>query len=102
MADVTEDANKTMVIKVDIADKPYRMTIAADEEEIVRRAALRIKTEIAELKRVFATSHIDYLAMAALKISIENEHRGESLKFSTERLQIQEMARQLEEILENE
>lgn len=90
-----------MVIRVEIADKTYRMTINADEEEKVRRAALRIKTEIAELRKKFDTSYIDYLAMAALQISIENETNHEKLAFSTERLQIEEITQELEALLTN-
>lgn len=89
-----------MVIRVEIADKSYRMTINVEDEEKVRRAALRIKKEIAELRRKFDTSYVDYLAMAALQISIENETNYEKLLFSAERLQMEEMTKQIDAILE--
>lgn len=90
-----------MVIRVEIADKIYRMTINTDEEERVRKAALRIKNEIASLRKKFDTSYVDYLAMAALQISIENETNREKLEFSTERLRIEEITQELEAILES-
>lgn len=93
--------NRKLVIKVEIADKVYRMTINSDEEEKVRRAARRIKDEIALLRKKFETSYVDYLAMAALQISIENEANIEKLTFSTERLMIEEMSQELEEMLNN-
>lgn len=92
---------KQMVIRVEIADKIYRMTINTDEEERVRKAALRIKNEIASLRKKFDTSYVDYLAMAALQISIENETNREKLEFSTERLRIEEITQELEAILES-
>lgn len=92
---------KQMVIRVEIADKIYRMTINTEEEERVRKAALRIKNEIASLRKKFDTSYVDYLAMAALQISIENETNREKLEFSTERLRIEEITQELEAILES-
>lgn len=92
---------KQMVIRVEIADKIYRMTINTEEEERVRKAALRIKNEIALLRKKFDTSYVDYLAMAALQISIENETNREKLEFSTERLRIEEITQELEAILES-
>lgn len=91
--------NRKLVIRVEIADKVYRMTINSDEEEKVRRAAKRIKDEIASLRKRFDTSYVDYLAMAALQIAIENETNIEKLTFSTERLLIEEMNEELEEML---
>lgn len=90
---------KQMVIRVEIADKIYRMTINADDEQKVRRAGHRVEKEIAQLRKKFETSHVDYLAMAALQISIENETNIEKLAFSTERLQIEEITSELEAIL---
>lgn len=53
-----------MKIRVEIAEKPYRLTIPADEEEKVRRAAKHIKEEIDALKRNYDASLTEYLAMA--------------------------------------
>lgn len=91
---------KEMVIRVDIADKLYRMTIPVQDEERVRRAALRIKEQIIDLRKRFDTSHLDYLAMAALQISIENEQNKERLKFSTERLIIDEITTEIDQYLD--
>jgi cell division protein ZapA (FtsZ GTPase activity inhibitor) len=90
---------KRMTITVEIADKPYRTKIYPEEEELVRRAAARIKHDIKEMRKRHEATHIDYLAMAALEIAIENETNIERIKYSTERLQIQEMTREIEHIL---
>ena len=77
---------KMMKIRVEIAEKPYRLTIPADEEEKVRRAAKHIKEEIDALKRNYDASLTEYLAMAAMRISIENEENKERLEMAPEAL----------------
>jgi cell division protein ZapA (FtsZ GTPase activity inhibitor) len=93
---------KLLKIKVEIAEKPYRLTIAADEEEIVRRAALRIKTEIASLRKRHDASLADYLAMAALRIAIENEEQREQHVSSPQALRLKSLTSQLDKWLEEE
>lgn len=91
-----------MKIRVEIAEKPYRLTIPADEEEKVRRAALHIKEQIATLKRTYDASLTEYLAMAAMRISIENEENKERLNLSPEALRLKALAGQLDRWLEDE
>ncbi|CDN31469.1 hypothetical protein BN938_1382 [Mucinivorans hirudinis] len=91
-----------IVIRVEIADKMYKMTINSDEEEIVRRAARRIKDEIRELHTKYEASYIEYLAMAALKISIENEVNIGKIKYNSERQQIEKMTEELKDYLEKD
>lgn len=94
---------KTMKIRVEIAEKPYRMTICAEEEEIVRRAAARIKSEIATLRKRHDASLTDYLAMAALRISIENEEQKAQSASSPQALRLKLLAGQLDRwLLEEE
>lgn len=89
-----------MKIRVEIAEKPYRLTIPADEEEKVRRAAKHIKEQIDSLKRNYDASLTEYLAMAAMRISIENEENKERLKMAPEALRLKALASQLDEWIE--
>lgn len=93
---------KMMKIRVEIAEKPYRLTIPVEEEEKVRRAARRIKEEMSALKRSYDASLTEYLAMAAMKISIENEEHKERLVLSPEALRLKALAGQLDRWLEEE
>lgn len=88
---------KMMKIRVEIAEKPYRLTIPADEEERVRRAARHIKEQIDSLKRNYDASLTEYLAMAAMRISIENEENKERLEMAPEALKLKALASQLDE-----
>lgn len=61
-------------INVDIAGRKYSMSIDARKEEVIRRAAKAINSRISSYQsRKLVEDPIDYLAMAALQISIENE-----------------------------
>lgn len=61
-------------INVDIAGRKYSMSIDASKEEVIRRAAKAINSRISSYQsRKLVEDPIDYLAMAALQISIENE-----------------------------
>lgn len=91
-----------MKIRVEIAERPYRLTIPAEEEEKVRRAAQRIKDEIAVLKKQYDASLDEYLAMAAMRISIENEEHKERLTLSPEALRLKALAGQLSRWIEEE
>lgn len=93
---------KMMKIRVEIAEKPYRLTIPADEEEKVRRAAQHIKSQIAGLKRTYDASLTEYLAMAAMKISIENEDNKERLNMAPEALRMKALASQLDQWIDEE
>lgn len=62
-----------------IADRPYRLRIAASEEETVRQAARLIKDKLADLKRSYeAKDKQDYLAMAALMFCVESINKKPS------------------------
>ena len=57
-----------LTISVSIADRPYRMTIKRDEEEIVRKAADEINKNIKHYSNNFAfNDRQDLLAMVALE-----------------------------------
>lgn len=85
-----------MKIRVEIAEKPYRLTIPAEEEERVRRAAKHIRDQIENLKRNYDASLTEYLAMAAMRISIENEESKERLRMAPEALRLKDLASELD------
>lgn len=87
---------KMMKIRVEIAERPYQLTISADEEERVRRAARQIRDRIETLKRKFDATLIEYLSMAAIQISIENEENKERLRMNPETLRLRDLASELE------
>lgn len=94
------DDRKKMKINVEIAGKLYRLTISAEEEERVRRAAAQIKRQIDALKRAYDASLIEYLAMAAMRISIENEENKERLERGPEAFKLKALVSQLDEWVE--
>lgn len=91
-----------MKIRVEIAEKPYRLTIPTEDESRVRRAALRIKEQIESLRKIHDATLVEYLAMAALRISIENEEGKERLESSPAALRLQALATQLDHWIESE
>ena len=86
-------------IRVEIAEKLYNLTIPRRDEEKVRRAAKRIKEETESLKKHFDASLMDYLAMAAFNISLENENNIEKLTASPEGRRLEELTLQIEEYI---
>ncbi|MGB0839047.1 MAG: cell division protein ZapA [Chitinophagales bacterium] len=59
-------------IKVVIAEKSYKLNIAPQEEEQVRKAAKVLKKRIKDLRNVyFHQEKQDYLAMMSLLLSVE-------------------------------
>ncbi len=91
-----------MKIRVEIAEKPYRLTIPADEEERVRRAARHIKEQIDALKRHYDASLTEYLAMAAMRISLENEENKERLEMAPEALKLKALVAELDQWAETD
>lgn len=86
-------------IRVEIAEKLYNLTILRSDEEKVRRAAKRIKDESEKLKKRFDASLMDYLAMAAFNISLDNENNIEKLTASPESRCLEELNIQIEEFI---
>ena len=56
-----------LAITVKIADRPYRMTVKAEEEEVIRKAARLINEKIKEYANTYAfNDNQDLLSMASL------------------------------------
>ena len=61
-----------MHINVVIADRPYRIKIKPDEEEMVRKAARSINDRVKEYQHAFLSKDKqDFLAMIALQNTVE-------------------------------
>ncbi len=59
-----------LAITVKIADRPYRMTVKAEEEEVIRKAARLINEKITEYANTYAfNDNQDLLAMVSLWFS---------------------------------
>lgn len=56
-----------LTISVKIADRPYRMTVRTEEEEVIRKAARLINEKIREYANTYAfNDHQDLLSMVSL------------------------------------
>jgi len=56
-----------LAITVKIADRPYRMTVKTEEEEVIRKAARLINEKITEYANTYAfNDNQDLLAMVSL------------------------------------
>jgi cell division protein ZapA len=68
------DAKEFLNIRIDIAGKAYGLRINREEEELARKAAKQIKTlsDQYQMKYPKSADDKDWLAMAALQLSIDN------------------------------
>ena len=66
-------------ISVNIADRPYRLTIKREEEEVIRKAANKINDKVKNYSANYAfNDKQDLLAMVALEeatVALNNEHK---------------------------
>lgn len=66
-------------INIQVADRPFRLTVSRDEEERVRKAASILNEKIREYGKTYAyNDKQDLLAMAALQYTVA------ALKFEAE------------------
>lgn len=64
---------KWIHINVVLADRPYRIKIKSDEEEMVRRAAKMINDKVKEYQQLFSSrDKQDFLAMIAIQNTVES------------------------------
>lgn len=75
-----------------IADRRYYLELNPNDEEVMRRAAKLLNEKIDKLSRQYDCPAYDHLAMAALMISIENEETKLQQQYSSEQLDIDEIA----------
>jgi len=61
------DLMNELTITVKIAERPYKMTVRAEEEEVIRKAARLINEKITEYANTYAfNDNQDLLAMVSL------------------------------------
>lgn len=69
-------------ININIADRPYRLSISRKEEEVVRRAAVTINNSVRTYaSQVAYKDRQDLLAMAALQFAVSAIQHESELKF---------------------
>jgi cell division protein ZapA len=105
------DDNK-FLIHIEIADKMYGLRINRDQEELARKAAKQIKAALGEYRKKYPKSandgaeskytegNVDWLAMVALQLSMENlqwEKRNDTTAFVEK---IKQMTDLLQEYME--
>jgi cell division protein ZapA (FtsZ GTPase activity inhibitor) len=67
MNNIRKKSEEELSISVTIAERAYKMTIAREEEESVRKAAKRINNEIESMGKIYKNKEKqDLLAMIAL------------------------------------
>jgi cell division protein ZapA len=75
-----------LTISVTIAERPYRLTIQRDEEEVIRKATNEINKKIKEYSSNFAFNDIqDLIAMVVLEfatkvVNFEEDFKGNETK----------------------
>ncbi len=75
-----------LTISVTIAERPYRLTIQRDEEEVIRKATDEINKKIKEYSNNFAFNDIqDLIAMVILEfatkvVNFEGDLKGDETK----------------------
>ena len=91
--------NKTNLnIRVEIADKLYRLQVSPEDEEFVRMAASQIKQKITELRGEYmANEKQDYLAMVCLLTFVDL--LKEKKQQAEENKQLENKLNQLDSIL---
>jgi cell division protein ZapA len=73
MNNIHKNTEEELSISVTIAERAYKMTIAKDEEESVRKAAKRINYEIESMGKIYKNKEKqDLLRMIAIRDIIIN------------------------------
>jgi cell division protein ZapA len=93
---------KWIHINVVLADRPYRIKIKSDEEEIVRKAAKLINDKVKEYQQLFSSKDKqDFLAMIAIQNTVESLKVGTGGAENGTNLLVTQKIEELENLLEN-
>lgn len=93
---------KWIHINVVLADRPYRIKIKSDEEEIVRKAAKLINDKVKEYQQLFSSKDKqDFLAMIAIQNTVESLKVGTGDTENGTNLLVTQKIEELENLLEN-
>jgi cell division protein ZapA len=86
-------------IKLTIAGKVYPLAIDRDKEERYRRAEAEINKIVTEFRGRYRAEREDYLALAALRIALENVDMEMSRSLGEEIDALKEIDRQLDDYI---
>ncbi len=88
-----------MDIKLTIAGKVYPLAIDREKEERYRRAESEINKIVTEFRGRYRAEREDYLALAALRIALENVDMEMSRSLGDEIEALREIDRELDDYL---
>lgn len=97
-------SNDLVLLNLLIADRTYRLKVAAKDEEVVRKTAKTINDKLLEYKTQFAGKDMqDYLAMVLVWFATE-QSAGISQQMHSENIseRLQSLEKLIESSLENE
>ncbi len=81
--------NEMIPVNITIADRNYRVRIAPNDEEAVRKTAALINQKMVEFKNIYAGKDMqDYISMVLLWFTTEQQSNGQNL-YEVESLQNQ-------------
>jgi len=81
--------NEMIPVNITIADRNYRVRIAPNDEEAVRKTAALINQKMIEFKNLYAGKDMqDYISMVLLWFTTEQQSNGQNL-YEVESLQNQ-------------
>ena len=88
-------------IKVNIAGRPYPLTIERSEEEMIRKAADNINASIKDLKENYAVKDMqDLLAMTALQLSTKSNTISKEVEDDKVANELKTLDKELSDFLE--
>ena len=88
-------------IKLNIAGKPYPLSIERSDEEKYRRAERDVNTLVSTYKKHFRAEQEDYLAMAALQLAVSNIDNELTKGAGVDEDELIDLDRILDEYLDN-
>ncbi|MBQ4278421.1 MAG: cell division protein ZapA [Rikenellaceae bacterium] len=88
-------------IKLNIAGKPYPLSIERSDEEKYRRAERDVNMLVSTYKKHFRAEAEDYLAMAALQLAVNNIDSEMNRGLGEAEGELIDLDRQLDEYLGN-
>ncbi len=75
-----DQENSLIPVNITIADRSYRVKIAAKDEEAVRKTAAMINQKMVEFKNAYAGKDMqDYISMVLLWFTTEQQQTGHNL-----------------------
>ncbi len=86
--------------RVVIGGKSYKVHVDPKDEGVLRRAARVLNDKIAEMQGIYNCSDRDFIALAALLISIESEEEKLKRRYSDDGQELDELLLEVNRALE--